>query len=311
MLGSTWYFQTIRKYIAIVGHLVNNLSIERTDANNNVTQVIAVPVEYLPKENMMVRLIGDPNISRPFSDLVPRITYALEPNGIRYRSEDRTPATNYIAQKQANSSSRALYQFTPTPYDFGFKVLVWVKNFEDGTKIIEQILPFFAPEYTVKAMLVPEINEQREIPVELKSVAMQDLWSDDFKQRQYIVWELDFNVKGFLYGPVKSSPLILFSDVRTFVVNPLANNDTALPKNPVYSVVTQPGLTANGEPTSNLAQSIAANLIFLDSDYGYIVTQTDYLIEANTPPVANSGVPGDPPRGPVGGDQTGGSGRTP
>jgi len=254
-----------------VGYLLNNIIINRSDSSNNTSQVISVPVDFSPKEKMLTRLLSDPDLGRPYEALLPRISFNLE--DVRPRREDQLPAVNYIAQKQANNSTRAMYQFTPVPFSFMYMATIWAKNIEDGCKIYEQILPFFTPDYTLRIKLVTEMNQTMNVPIILEAMTPKLEQSEKFTDRNTYTWDLQFHVKGYLYGPVRSAPLIIYANTNMFFYDPF-KNDLTLPENPSVSIQDKPGLTANGQPTTNAAASVPANTIFLDQDYGFIEIKT-------------------------------------
>ena len=49
MFGQQFYFQTIRKYVALFGTLFNDIHIARTNSAGNTTAYIKVPITYAPK----------------------------------------------------------------------------------------------------------------------------------------------------------------------------------------------------------------------------------------------------------------------
>ena len=141
---------------------------------------------------------------------------------------------------------------------------IMVKNAEDGTRIIEQILPYFTPEWTATVNLIPEIGATYDIPIILNDVNVSDTYEGSFEERRAIIWELTFTMKGFVFGPSNKTSLIKFAEV---------NMHTDLSMNsdyPIATVTARPGLTANGQPTSNAALSIDYLEIKATDNYGFI-----------------------------------------
>ena len=275
MFRQTFYFSLIRKYVTLFGTLFDDIAIERTDSSGNETAFIKVPITYGPKEKMLARSLQDPSIQR--QSATPTMPFmAFEMTNITYDSTRKLNTVNKYAAASNTTTSSLIYQYTPVPYNIGFRLYIMVKNTEDATKIIEQILPFFTPDWTTTVRLIPEMNVEHDIPVILGTVQQEDTYTGDFKERQALTWTLDFTMKSYLYGPVKSGAIILFAN--TLFYSPTANNyDTSNNiaaavgfTSPALYTTIQPGLTANGQPTSNAAQSIAANLISATSDFGYI-----------------------------------------
>jgi hypothetical protein len=114
---------------------------------------------------------------------------------------------------KAGTTSGLKKQFNPVPYNWDFSLYVFVKNAEDGTQILEQILPFFTPEFTVTMTLVSGMSEKRDIPLVLNSVSSEDTYEGDFATRRSIIWTLSFVMKGFLYPAVSDNAAVITSSV--------------------------------------------------------------------------------------------------
>lgn len=217
---------------------------------------------------MMARIDQDPDIQRQASVILPIISFELV--GLSY---DKSRKLNTIQKTVVNSTnaSKFNYVYSPVPYDLDFKVYIYVKNAEDGTKIIEQILPFFTPDWTIGVKLLKNIPFEMNIPVILKNIFSTDTYDGEFTNRRMIVWELDLSVKGYLFGPVKQAYSIQFIDNNVIIGDPSTSNTI------VASISVQPGLTSNGTPTSNSSISIPFNEIFSSDDYEIVTAITDGL----------------------------------
>lgn len=269
MFGQTFYFDTIRKYIILVGTLFNDIKIVRTDKDGNVVALIKVPITYSPKDKMLARVMGDPGIDKETAIVLPVI--AFEMGQMKYDGSRKLNTLNRVSVKDTDKNKFA-YQYGPVPYNIDFKVCIYVKNPEDGTKIIEQILPFFTPDWTTTVKLIPEVDETRDIPVILDNIKCEDKYDGDFKDRRALIWELDLTLKGYIYGPVKKGGIIKFVNTRFYLPGVADGHlqDAVGNTDPSEAVTVQPGLTANGQPTSNIALTIPYNQIEADDDFGYI-----------------------------------------
>ena len=275
MFGQNFYFQTIRKYVALFGTLFNDIHITTTDKNGNQVAFIKVPITYAPKDKMLARIQQDPNIDRPTATItVPIMSFEMVSTS--YDSDRKLPTINRSASKSANNNILN-YQYNPVPYNFGFRLYIMVKNAEDGTKIVEQILPFFTPDFTVTVQLIPQMNETKDIPIIMNNISHDDTYSGDFKERQVLTWTLDFTLKGYLYGPVKTSKIIKYANVYFYTPTvPDGQLITAVGNTSNVSYIhIQPGLLANGSPTSNASLSIPVADINITDDFGYVIEKTD------------------------------------
>ena len=270
MFGQTFYFDTLRKYVMLVGTLFNDITILRySDATKTITEAVKVPITYAPKDKMLARVIQDPDITKQTAISLPIISFEM--GDMRYDGSRKLPSIGKSTVK--NSSSVFSYQYNPVPYNINFKIYVYVKNAEDGTKIVEQIVPFFTPDWTTSVILIPEMNITMDIPLILNSsVVLKDTFDEKMTESRALVWELDFTLKGYLYGPVKSGPVIKFTTTNFYVPDvPDHQLATAVGHTPISEKMTiQPGLTANGQPTSNISLTIPYQEIEANSDFGYI-----------------------------------------
>jgi hypothetical protein len=279
MFNQVYYFSTIRKYVTLFGTLFDTISIVRTDGTGHMTQFIKVPITYSPKEKMLARVGSDPDLDRQTATPTLPIM-AFEMTDIRYDPSRKLGTVKRIAVSKPTDPEVLKYQFTPVPYNFGFRLHVMVKNAEDGTKIIEQILPYFTPDWTTTVHLIPEMEVTMEIPVVLDSITQDDVYEGNWQDRRSLTWTLDFTLKGYIYGPVKTGKIIKFAN--SVFYTPQGAADGELYKyvgntSPVAYLQTQPGLTPEGNPTSNAALSIDPHLITATTDYGYVSNNTNVV----------------------------------
>lgn len=275
VLGNpTWYHQLIRKYIVVFGRIFSDIEIERT-INGNRTQIMVVPLTYAAKEKMLTRVATDPNIDRQTAIILPVMSFEID--GIRYDGSRKLPTVTRIATPNADKNVLN-YGYSPVPYNIDMKLYVYVKNNEDGTKIIEQILPFFTPDWTMSINLVPELGVTQDVPIVLNNVSFEDSYDGDFRERRAIIWTLDFTIKGYFYGPVRKSGVIKFVNTNIHI----ATTNTAAESvgvDPASAKVTiQPGLLANGSPTTNSQLTIPYSEISINDDYGYVTVVNDPII---------------------------------
>ena len=275
MFNQNFYFSTIRKYVTLFGTLFDTINVIRTNNMGKTTAYIKVPITYSPKEKMLARLNQDPNIDRQTATpTMPMMSFEM--TGMSYDGSRKLNTVGRSVVKNINDNSLK-YQYNPVPYNIGFRLYVYVKNAEDGTKIVEQILPYFTPDWTTTVKLIPEMEITLEIPLVLTSISQEDNYSGSFTERQAIVWTMDFVMKGYIYGPVKTGKIIKFAN-SVFYAPTVEDGklQTAVGNtSPISYVHIQPGLTPEGAPTSNAALSIDPNLIEATDDYGFVIEKID------------------------------------
>lgn len=271
--NNTFYFSLTRKYVALFGTLFNDIYITRTNDNDQQTALIRVPITYGPKEKMLARTQQDPNIDRPSATL-PLPSMSFEFGSPTYDASRKTQTTLRTSYTNADKSKQS-YQYVPVPYDLSFTLYVYAKHSEDAHKIIEQIVPFFTPNFTVSTNIIPELNEQKDIITVLNNITREEIYEGDFKSRQMILWTLEFTMHAFYYGPIVSSRVIKFVNTQFYTPTVEDLSDAVGNTDPLALVTVQPGLLANGSPTSNAAASIAVSEIDVTDDFGYVVTITE------------------------------------
>lgn len=270
MFGQTWSHDTIRKYVILFGTLFDSIYINRKNNSGETVQTLKIPLNYGPKEKFLARLNSDSTLNQSTAVTLPRMAFDM--TTMNYAAERKPNTINRLTKAYAADNNKVSYQYAPVPYDFTFSLYIMVKNADDGTQIVEQILPYFTPEWTATVNLVPTIDGKYDIPIILNDVSMEDTYEGNFETRRAIIYTLTFTMKGWLFGPTKTSDIIKEIDVDIRIPNtstlPIVAN-TAVGNSVVITVT--PGLTANGDPTSNAAASVASNEIAVTDNYGFIV----------------------------------------
>ena len=208
MFGTYFYHQTSRKMVVAFGTLFNNIEVRRTDSADAVTEVIKIPLSYGPKDKMLVRISQDPSLNPKVALTVPRMGFEL--TSMTY---DGVRKLNTMGRNVKKGTTGLKKQFNPVPYNWDFSLYVFVKNAEDGTQILEQILPFFTPDFTVTMTLISGMTVKMDIPLVLNSVTSEDSYEGDFATRRSIIWTLSFLMKGFLYPSVTDNAAVITSSV--------------------------------------------------------------------------------------------------
>lgn len=202
MFGYNYYHGTLRRYVMMFGNLFNEIQIGRFDSNGNRIQRVNVPISYGPKQKFIERALADPTGLKSISTVLPRLGFAM--TTMTYASNRKLNSTlkyQNIVAPNGNASS----VFSPVPYDMNFSLYIFTRNAEDGTQVLEQVVPFFTPDFTVTMRVLPEMNVNIDVPIELTSISSDDQYEGDFDSRRVLTWELDFIVKGYLFGPVKTT----------------------------------------------------------------------------------------------------------
>jgi hypothetical protein len=276
MFGRTWNHDSLRKYIIVFGTVFNDIYINRLDNDEEIRQTLKVPLTYGPKDKVLARLEQNPEMLNQVGIVLPRISFEM--TSLEYDPTRKLNTLNKLTKQSATAGTddEVKYQYQPVPYDMQFEMNILVKNAEDGTRIVEQIVPYFTPDFTVSVNLVPEIDNARDIPIILNSITSQDQYEGSFEQRRALIWTLNFTMKGWLYGPTKKSKLIKLAETTFRLPEDVTTGNTTNTSNTIV-VTSRPGLTSGGAPTSNVAASVSYDEIISTDDYGFINTITENI----------------------------------
>lgn len=272
MFGSHYYHGAIRKYIIMFGSMFNDIDIVRVDKNGKRTQTIRVPIAYGPKEKFLARLNQDPSLDRQVATQLPRLSFEI--------TDMSYSPTRTLNKLQRNTSSGATNnlltsQFTPVPYDISISLSAMFANNEDAVQVVEQILPYFRPEFTHSMKLVSETDQYYDIPTVLQGMTIEDTYEADFQTRRAIIYNFNFLIKGYIFGPTSNKGTIK----RTVVDFNVAEGDTLVDttKGPNKRVTLTPGQKSDGTATTNSAESVALTNIAPDSTWGYAFDSEDFF----------------------------------
>jgi hypothetical protein len=212
MFGNHFYHESTRRYVAVFGTLFNDIIIEKKYDGTSL-QKMKVPINYAPKEKVLVRLDQDTNLNAKSAITLPRMSFEI--TGMTYSAERKlTSLTKQIkGSPLADGGVKTMY--TPSPYDIEFQLNIMTKYNEDGMKIIEQILPFFKPDCTVSVQMVDDMGYV-DIPVVLNSVSQEDTYEGDFQTRRALIWTLNFTMKAYFFAPMQTKKQIKFIDVDLY-----------------------------------------------------------------------------------------------
>jgi|TARA_B110000902_G_scaffold93902_1_gene111227 hypothetical protein len=224
MFGKHFYHSTIKRAVSVFGTLFNDISIVREDG-----KTIKVPLAYGPRKRFIARLQSTPDpYDKMTATTLPRMGFEM--SSIQYDASRKLTKKTQFKKATASNPLQMQHQFAPAPYNIGFTLSILVKNTDDGLQIIEQILPYFTPDYTVTINTVPDMGDKRDIPIILSSISQEDTYEGDFEARQVLTYTLEFTMKNYIYGPVQKSEIIRKANVRTYLepgTGKITSTDTA------------------------------------------------------------------------------------
>ncbi len=262
MFKDNFHHDTIRRYYTYFAALFSNVVIDRELDDGSLTARFKVPLHFAKMEHALQRVNEDPEHTRPAAIVLPAMAYDLI--DMKYNGARHQASRNRQAVYLPDDPNKFAVMHVPVPYDFHFRLAIMVKNIDDGLKIIEGICPYFTPDYTARLEMIPEMGVYQDVPVVLESAAMEFEVPQEYKERVTYIWVMDFTLQGYLYGPIKKWPVIKFANISLFI------DGAGTANTPVLTVTTTPGLTANGESTTDPAETVDYLTISVNDPYGYV-----------------------------------------
>jgi hypothetical protein len=250
MLGKQFYHETTRKVVVAFGTLFNDIHLVRKDNSGTIQQSMKVPLAYGPRQKYLVRLNDDPDLSKSTAVTLPRIGFEIA--GISYDPARKLQRVQKFKKVKGAKASQLDTQYMPVPYNIDFELYVLSKQSDDALQIVEQILPYFQPDYTVTINDNTDMGIKRDVPVILNSIAYEDDYQGDFASRRAIIYTLSFTAKFYLYGPVTSSKVIKTVQVDQYTDMP----DQSPKREQRYSVTPNP-TTADADDDFGFSETIS------------------------------------------------------
>jgi len=278
MLGNAhFYNRTIRKVVVAFGSMFNDILLTRYSKDGlTAYEITKVPLSYGAKEKYLVRLQSDPNLTKSIATTVPRMSFDLV--GMSY---DTTRKQQTTLQNFGMSSGSFRSQYVPIPYNFDFNLSIYVRNTEDGTQILEQILPFFTPDFTVTIDFIKEMDQVYDMPVILNSVSPEVDYEGDFMNTRLIIWNLTFTAKGYIWPPVSannSSKYITSANANIYT------DSTNLDAQKVYvNKATGFGVYTTGEDVRVESRGVTGKVLYFSNtaDGTLVLTNLNKKVQAN------------------------------
>ncbi len=279
MFGQTFYYSSIKNYISVFGALFNDISIQRFDRDGNVIvgQLIKVPISFAPKQKWLVRLVTDPNagatsddgspVQRQIEIQLPRMGFEL--GTMRYDPTRKLPSINKSVVKDAGTNKTLTRVYNPIPFIFPFELTIGSKNIEDIFQIVEQIVPYFKPTFTVT------INEtslpiSKDITIQMMSTVVPEISPyGEFKDSKILLATLNFELYGYLYGPAVRQKIITEADIRMFATSGIISDNQDIED---WNYSPSGLLPVGGVELVTTPDPLDAAP---DSDFGFIVTKQD------------------------------------
>ena len=245
MFGDHFYHATMRKSVAVFGTLFNNLKVIRKASDGSVLNQVRVPLAYGPKQKFLARLDQETGFDAPMAIKLPRM--AFEITGLSIDSTQKLAKRNQVVELHASDVTKKKTIKHFTSYDIGMSLYIMAKNQDDGLQVVEQILPYFTPEYSVTIKPIDGWDHKQDVAIILNDLSIDDQYEGEFTERRVLIYQLDFTMKMKFYGPTSNQGVIREINIDfnedTAGANILENMDITIDPNTAdedddYTVIT-------------------------------------------------------------------------
>ena len=249
MLGQQFYHETIRKVIVSFGTMFNDIHLVRKDNDGNISQTMKVPLAYGPREKFLVRLREDVDLTKQVAISLPRIGFEIK--NLSYDPARKLNRVQKFKTVKGSEAKQLDTQYMPVPYNLELELYVMAKQSDDALQIVEQILPYFQPDYTIT---ISDLGggTKRDVPVVLNSINYEDNYEGEFEQRRALIYTLSFNAKFYLFGPVSSAKVI-----KTVQVDQYTDMPDKSPKREQRYTVTPKPTTADADDDFGFNETVS------------------------------------------------------
>ena len=255
MLGTYFYHEKVRKCVAIFGRLFNNIYVIRKNSSGAAISQIKVPLSYAPKRKYLDRIRENEDLytDQKVAIKLPRMSFEIV--NFAYDTSRQLTKTSSFNTVGSDASTRQKF-FPPVPYTINFQLNIYAKSHDDALQVVEQVLPYFNPQYTltIKPFATEYPDFKEDIPIAIQGLAFQDDFEGAVESRRTIIYTLDFEMKINFHGPIAQTGII-----RT-AINKIYNIESGLQDSDVLLET----LTVTPDPTSTLGTA--------DSDFGFDTT---------------------------------------
>ena len=269
-----FYNEILRRTIISFGTLFNDITIKKSDSNDDVVSVVKVPLAYGPTQKFLARLEQSPDLNKPFAITLPRMSFEF--TGLTYDPSRKVTTTQTFTVKDPDSATDTKKSYMPVPYNMAFELSIMTKLNDDALQIVEQILPYFQPAYNLSVELVEAIQEKRDIPVVLENITMSDEYEGDYTSRRVLLYTLRFTAKTYLFGPATK---VTKDIIKKATINYITGKDsTSGIREYSYSVTPRAIKNYDGDIATTLADDITAKVAYIEVADASGLTADSYIV---------------------------------
>ena len=215
-----FYNQTLRKLTLAFGGLFDEIYVSKDTSDGKIERT-RVPLTYSGKEKFIRRINEASSISNnvKIETLLPKM--AFEMTNLQY---DPTRKVNKMNKKfkssLVNGETYTQEAYTEVPYNVQFSLYCFTRTVDDNLQIMEQILPYFSPEFIV-TLKMNELDTNVDVPIVLNATNMTEQYEGDMTTRRSVVSSFSFTAKAHIFSKVSGFGIIKEIDINILEDNAL------------------------------------------------------------------------------------------
>ena len=268
-----FYNEIFRSVIIGFGSLFNGIQIQHKDENDSTFSVIKVPLAYGPTQKFLARLKQNPDLNAPVQITLPRMSFEF--TNLAYDSSRKSTQTQTVVYTNSDGTETKR-GYLPVPYNMTITLSIYTKLNDDMLQIIEQVVPYFQPGYTLPIKFLGNLNEVINVPVQLDNIDMSDDYEGNFDTRRALVYTLTFTAKTYVFGPLKDVSSDIIKKVTVgYVAGSTSGN--SYQRDVTYQVTPRAVKDYDGVVATLLSENVDMVETIIDVDDGTKITEKSYI----------------------------------
>ena len=268
-----FYNEIFRSVIIGFGSLFNGIQIQHKDENDSTFSVIKVPLAYGPTQKFLARLKQNPDLNAPVQMTLPRMSFEF--TNLAYDSSRKSTQTQTVVYTSPDGTETKK-GYLPVPYNMTITLSIYTKLNDDMLQIIEQIVPYFQPGYTLPIKFLGNLNEVINVPVQLDNIVMSDDYEGNFDTRRALIYTLTFTAQTYVFGPLKDVSSDIIKKVSIgYVAGSTSGN--SYERDVTYQVTPRAVKDYDGVVATLLSENVDMVETIIDVDDGTKIPEKSYI----------------------------------
>lgn len=246
MFGNYFYHQRTRTAVATFGKLFNDIYVLRKNSAGAIVSTLKVPLSYGPKQKFLERIAEQADLVEDDKVAIKLPRMSFEITSIAYDTQRQLPKANDFNRAGSTVNQRNKFR-SGQPYIITFELSIFAKSQDDALQVMEQIIPYFSPQYTLTIKPFADFDTiSEDVPIVLNGVGMNNDYQGELGARQTIEYNLTFDMHIYYHGPISEQDIVRRVDANTFLMD-AGNSDSDIPLSRITTTPTPVGVSADSD----------------------------------------------------------------